>query len=310
MIGAPFLALAVFITIMVIYLIITTIQKSKKTMTEKLLEKKFEEDRKEDELLHPSDNQVEKKGLIGKLEKELLEAQIKMDVRVFILIIFVLTILFFIGAFYIFGQPLVALAPLPFTLCFIPKTFIDYKKEKNMDRFESELIQILRRMSSVLKNGSVLQALEDVKDLHSLSEKSRILLNEIYHRYKYGDSIESAFRKVAEKSGSEQFKLCAISIDINKELGADLSQSINEVALSIQRIRLTQKESKSLIAQSVMIGRVLSIIPFFILGFMIMQNRDYFSSYLETIGHQFIFMLLFMMMFFGIYIVDKVAKAK
>lgn len=306
MIGKTYLALGVFIIIMLAYLVVMAIQKSKKTKTEKLLEKKFEED---DDLVKPNQPET-KKGFIGKIERDLVDAQLNMDARVFIMIIIVFTIILYIGAFYIFGQPLVSFAPLPFSLYFVPKMFLDYKKEKEMEKFESELVQILRRMSSVLKNGSVLQALEDVKDLPSLSEKSRMLLNEIYHRYKYGDSIESAFYKVAEKSGSDQFKLCAISIDINKELGSDLSQSLNEIALNIQQLRLSEKESKSLKAQSVMIGRILSIAPFFIIGFMVTQNKEYFEAYLRTIDHQLIFMLLFSIMFFGVYVIEKISKEK
>lgn len=306
MIGKTYLALGVFIIIMLAYLVVMAIQKSKKTKTEKLLEKKFEED---DDLVKPNQPEI-KKGFIGKIERDLVDAQLNMDARVFIMIIIVFTIILYIGAFYIFGQPLVSFAPLPFSLYFVPKMFLDFKKEKEMEKFESELVQILRRMSSVLKNGSVLQALEDVKDLPSLSEKSRMLLNEIYHRYKYGDSIESAFYKVAEKSGSDQFKLCAISIDINKELGSDLSQSLNEIALNIQQLRLSEKESKSLKAQSVMIGRILSIAPFFIIGFMVTQNKEYFEAYLRTIDHQLIFMLLFSIMFFGVYVIEKISKEK
>lgn len=306
MIGKTYLALGVFIIIMLAYLVVIVIQKSKKTKTEKLLEKKFEED---DDLVKPNQPEI-KKGFIGKIERDLVDAQLNMDAKVFIMIILVFTIILYIGAFYIFGQPLVSFAPLPFSLYFVPKMFLDFKKEKEMEKFESELVQILRRMSSVLKNGSVLQALEDVKDLPSLSEKSRMLLNEIYHRYKYGDSIESAFYKVAEKSGSDQFKLCAISIDINKELGSDLSQSLNEIALNIQQLRLSEKESKSLKAQSVMIGRILSIAPFFIIGFMVTQNKEYFDTYLQTIDHQLIFILLFSIMFFGVYIIEKISKEK
>jgi len=306
MIGKTYLALGVFIIIMLAYLVVIVIQKSKKTKTEKLLEKKFEED---DDLVKPNQPEI-KKGFIGKIERDLVDAQLNMDARVFIMIILVFSIILYIGAFYIFGQPLVSFAPLPFSLYFVPKMFLDFKKEKEMEKFESELVQILRRMSSVLKNGSVLQALEDVKDLPSLSEKSRMLLNEIYHRYKYGDSIESAFYKVAEKSGSDQFKLCAISIDINKELGSDLSQSLNEIALNIQQLRLSEKESKSLKAQSVMIGRILSIAPFFIVGFMVTQNKEYFEAYLQTIDHQLIFILLFSIMFFGVYIIEKISKEK
>jgi Flp pilus assembly protein TadB len=307
MIGKTYLALGVFIIIMLAYLVVTTIQKSKKTMTEKLLEKKFEEEK--DDFINPNQPEI-RKGFLGKIERDLIDAQLNIDIRVFVMLIIVFSIILYIGAYYVFGQPLVSFAPLPFSLYFVPKMFLDFKKEKQMERFESELVQILRRMSSVLKNGSVLQALEDVKDLPSLSEKSRILLNEIYHRYKYGDSIESAFYKVADKSGSNQFKLCAISIDINKELGSDLSQSLNEVALSIQQLRLSEKESKSLKAQSVMIGRILSIVPFFIIGFMMTQNKEYFETYLQTIDHQLIFMFLFSIMFVGIYIVETIAKQK
>ena len=307
MLGTQFMAIGVFIFIMAVYLIFVMLKKSNKNMTDKLLDKKFEEDNFENETQLKA---AEPKDFMSKLGRELMEARIAMDPKVFVMVIIVASILLFLGAYYLLGQPLVALAPLPFTFYILPNGYIDYRKQKNMDRFDSELIQVLRRMSSVLKNGSVLQALEDVKDLPSLSEKTRILFNEVYHRYKYGDSIESAFYKVAEKSGSKQFELVAISIDINKELGADLSSSINEIALNIQRLRLSEKEYKSLTAQTLMIGRVLSVVPFFIIGFMVTQNKEYFDSYLETIGHQLIFMLLFMMMFFGIYVVEKFAKKK
>lgn len=308
MTGNTFLALGVFIVIMLAYMIVFMIQKSKKTMTKKLLERKFEEEK--DDFVNPNNKPEVRKGFLGKIERELIDAQINIDVRVFVMIIAVVSILLYVGAYYVFGQPLVSFAPLPFTLYFVPKMILDTKKEKQMEKFEGELIQILRRMSSVLKNGSVLQALEDVKDLPTLSEKSRMLLNEIYHRYKYGDSIESAFYKVAEKSGSEQFKLCAISVDINKELGSDLSQSLNEVALNIQQLRLSEKESKSLKAQSVMIGRILSVVPFFIIGFMMTQNRDYYTAYLQTLDHQLILLFLFSIMFVGIFFVEKIAKQK
>lgn len=303
--GAAFLALAIFIIIMIIYLVITMIMKSKKNMTDRLLEKKFEED--EDDPLKPN-AQKEDKSFLGKLERDLKEGQINMDAKVFLMVFIVISIIAYVGAFYVFGQPLVSFAPLPFTLYFLPKSFLESKKEKQMDRFDSELVQILRRMSSVLKNGSILQALEDVKDLPSLSEKSRTMLNEVYHRYKYGDSIESAFYKVAEKSGSEQFKICAISIDINKEFGSDLSQSINEVALTIQRLRLAKQESKSLQSQTLMIGRILSIVPFFIIGYLVTANREFFTTYLETVSHQLIFMFLFMMMLFGMYFINQISK--
>lgn len=311
MMGNMFLVIGVFIIIMTVPLIIMRIQDRKKTLTDRILEKKFEEElkkEKEEKELQDIPGLKPPKGIFGKIEQQLMEAQLNIQPSVFIMIIVVVSILLYVGAFYMFGQPLVSIAPLPFTLYFLPQMFLSYRQAKQMEKFDSEFVQILRRMSSVLKTGSVLQALEDVKDLPSLTEKSRMLLNEIYHRYKYGDSIEAAFYKVAEKSGSEHFKLCAISIDINKELGADLSQSLNEVAINIQQKMLAEKESKSLVAQSVMIGRILSIVPFGLIGFMVTANKESYAEYLATLNHQIIFLLLISIMFFGIYIVETVGK--
>ena len=294
-----FISLLVFIIVMLLYLIINKFaKKQNKTISDRLFTEENEKNIKKEN----------KTKMLNKLKQDLLEAKINIEPRIFILIVITLSIVVYIVSNYVFKQPFVSFAPLPFTLYFIPQAIIETKKNKEQDKFDSELVQILRRMSSTLKNGSILQALEDVKDLPSLSEKSRVMLNEVFHRYKYGDSIEEAFQKVAQNIGSEQFMLCAKSIDINKELGADLSESISKIAFNIQRRRLTQRETKSLMSETVMVGRVLSVIPFAIIGFVMWQNKDYFNQYLDNIINQFIFMFLFIMMFFGVYIVDKVSK--
>ena len=67
-----------------------------------------------------------------------------------------------------------------------------------------------------------------------------------------------------------------------KELGSDLSQSLNEIALNIQQLRLSEKESKSLKAESVMIGRIFKhSTSFFIIGFMVTQNKEYLKPIYE-----------------------------
>lgn len=251
------------------------------------------------------DKKVAKKGFINNLESTLIEADIKIGVNFFILIVFIATVALYFGTMAIFKTPIVALGPLPFTLYFIPQTIIDAKKRKKMETFESELVMILRRMSSVIRNGSILQALEEVKDMHSLSEQSRYMLNEIYHLYRYGSNIDEAFKVVAEKSGSKQFKLCAISIEHNKELGSDLAENLNNISIDIQRRRMAELESKSLMGQTLAMGRILSFAPFGIIAALAFMNPDYFNDYLVTLSHQFTFLALIIVMLFGIYFINK-----
>ena len=162
MINATFLSLSIFIAIMTVYAIVYGIYKKKKQPATSRLIREYEN----------IDDSVKKQktGFLNNLEKDLLSAQLNIDARAFVIIILVLSVVLYIGAYYIFEQPFVSFAPLPFSLFFLPRAFIEYKKNKEKDKFDAELIQILRRMSSTLKNGSVLQALEDVKDLPSLSK--------------------------------------------------------------------------------------------------------------------------------------------
>lgn len=298
-----FLVLSIFLVISASGLAFVLIMNKKKTIADRILDTQdIEQDTKPKEKI--------KGKLFERIENDLKSGNSKIDIKTFLVVIFISSIVLYIVAFSLFGQPLIAIAPLPFTLYFIPKTYIDSLKQKQLDTFEAELVQILRRMSSILKNGSVLQALEDVKDSITFSEKSRIMLNEIYHRYKYGDSIESAFYKVAEKSGSHQFMLCAISIDINKELGADLSTTIGNIAMNIQKQQLVEKETKSLKASTVMIGKVMSVMPFGIIGFIAEANPNYFRDYLQTLSNQMIFLGLLMWMFVGVFILNKMGNQK
>lgn len=126
MIGKTYLALGVFIIIMLVYLVVVAIQKSKKTMTEKLLEKKFEED---DDLVKPNQPEI-KKGFIGKIERDLVDAQLNMDARVFIMIIIVFTIILYIGAFYILASPLYRLHPYLFLFTSFQRCFWIIKRKK------------------------------------------------------------------------------------------------------------------------------------------------------------------------------------
>jgi len=246
-----------------------------------------------------------KKNAMDKFEEELKNANIKMGANFFIMIVFILTVALFLGTYAIFKTPIVAIGPLPFTLYFIPRTILDMKKNKKLEVFEGELVQILRRMSSVIKNGSILQALEEVKDMSSISEQSRFMLNEVYHLHRYGSSIDQAFKEVAEKSGSKQFKLCAISIEHNKELGSDLSENLNNISIDIQRRRMMEMEAKSLMGQTLAMGQILSLAPFGIIASIASMNPEYFDVYLKTLSHQLTFLALIFVMLFGVYFINR-----
>lgn len=243
-----------------------------------------------------------------KLQYNLDEAELTISLTSFLLIFFAASAFLYLLALSVFKQPLVAFAPLPFTIYLLPKMIIDGKKRKIMRKFNEELIIVLRRMSSTLQTGSVLQALEEAKKIPSLSKKMSGMLNEIHHRYHYGDDIVDAFYKAAKDIKSENLDIAIVSLDLNKELGADLGSSLGDIAMRIQDRQLAAREAESLMASTFVIGQILSVTPFLIIGYLTYTNPTYFSDYLLSLNNQILFMMIVAFMFFGIYIVNTKTK--
>lgn len=245
--------------------------------------------------------------IFDRIQSNLEEAEMEMTVLGLIGLCFAIGIVMFGITVAIFKQPIIGLAPLPFAFYFLPTILIENKKKQAYEKFDTELIMVFRRMSAVLKSGSILQALEDVKDLNTLSLKMRLMLNEVHHRFKYGEAIETAFYKASEKIPSRYLYDAVVSIDINKELGADLSNTLEKLSEDIKDTQLSEKESKSLMASTMAIGNILSVAPFLILFYMAYTQPTYFESYLQDSTNQIIFLALISWIFVGIFVIRKQA---
>lgn len=295
-------AIAIFFICLILYLIFVII-KSKTKINSRL--SRLDSNK--------SMQEQEQKGFalqkeLDKLDGILKDAEMKIPVNQFLFIILVASIATYVLGFLITKTWLVPIGLLPFPLYFIPDIIITNKRDKITTRFNTELVLVLRRMSAITKNDSILRALEDVKDYPVYSEKMRVLLNTIYQHFSYGDSIEEAFRKVAATHPSKLLNLTAISIDINKSLGSDLSLNLHEISMQIQSNMLMKKEAKAIMTQTVMTGRALSFLPYMILGFLFIYNENYFSDYFAVLSNQFVFALILFVMSIGVFVVAKMSK--
>lgn len=275
-------------------------KEQKKTKKLSTLDKLNSTDDESDENIKEKDKK-NKFSLFSNLDEQLLDAEIKVDATIFMIGMFGLAFFVCSIMFWIFQDSFVCLAPIPFCLFFLPKMIFQSKKNSVMKKFDLELVVVLRKMASVLHNGSMLQALEDVKDMPSLSRKMRIYLNLVHHKYSYGDDIIDAFRSSVGDIQSENLQSFIRAADLNKELGADLANNFNDMAMRIQDLDLTRKEAHSLMATTKTVGTVIGCVPFFIMFYMRTANPDYFPDYLTTVDHKIIFFGILSMMFFGIY---------
>lgn len=303
--------LATISFVMVIFLLFLYDKNSPKHKISELdrrLQQINDEEEKVKKEIKREDENYESLSPFEKLQYSLDDAEIALSLSTFLLIFTIASIFLYLIALSVFKQPLVAFAPLPFTIYLFPKMIIESKKRKVMRKFNEELIIVLRRMSSTLQTGSVLQALIEAKNIPTLSKKMKGMLNEIHHRYHYGDDIVDAFYKAAKGIKSENLDIAIVSLDLNKELGADLGGSLGDIAMRIQDRQLSARESESLMASTFVIGQILSVTPFLIIGYLTYTNPTYFSDYLISLNNQVLFMVIIAFMFFGIYIVNTKTK--
>lgn len=249
-------------------------------------------------------------ALFGNLDERLIDSEIKVDPTMFTVGMFILTFVVCSLMYWVFNDSFVSIAPIPFCIYFLPKMIFAIKSSSVMKKFDLELVIVLRRMASVLHNGSMLQALEDVKDLPNLSRKMRLYLNHVHHKFSYGDDIIDAFRNSVGDIQSETLQSFIRTADLNKELGADLANTLNDMAMRIQELDLTTKEANSLMASTKTIGTFIGVIPFFIMFYMKVSNPTYFTDYLTTFDHSVVFFCILSMIFFGIYALVTFADVK
>lgn len=295
--------IAVFIITVCAFLGMLSLQKKASVKSEKLVRR-----------LHNVDIEKEEKKttstkFIEKLDKELREAEININPYVAIVFILCISILLYILAFIGTGSFIVPIALLPFPIYFIPTTLLDAKREVIKSRFETEFVMVLRRMSAIVKNDSVLKALEDVKDNPAFSPKMRFILTKIYTKFQYGDSIENAFLEVAPEVPSEDFKKAALTIAHDKQLGADLSLSLLQIAADTTDESLRKKNAKALLATGVTTGKILSVAPYGILIYLFVANGSYFDDYFLSVTNQLIFTAVMAFMSVGVIIVQKISRS-
>ena len=292
----------VFIVTVCAFLVVLSLQKKASVKSEKIIQR-----------LHNVDVEKEEKKkkttkFIEKLDKELREAEINLNPYVAITFISCISVLIYILAFIATGSFIVPIALLPFPIYFVPVTILDSKRMAIKSRFETEFVMVLRRMSAITKNDSVLKALEDVKDYPSFSPKMRFILTKIYTKFQYGDSIENAFLEVAPEVPSEDFKKAALTIAHDKQLGANLSLSLNQIATNTADESLRKKNAKSLLATGITTGKIMSVAPYAILIYLFSANGSYFDDYFASIQNQVIFAAIMLFMSIGVFVVQKISR--
>lgn len=162
-----------------------------------------------------------------------------------------------------------------------PRFLIAKRIKDKIKLFDSQLDEGITIISNSLKAGySFLQAVAVVTDetKDPFSKEFKKLLKEM----SLGISEEDALKNLHNRVESEDFTLIMNAILIQKDIGGNLSEILDNISETIRERQKIKNELKTLIAQGKMSGAILSLLPVFLGLTIFLLNREYIMLLFTT----------------------------
>lgn len=164
---------------------------------------------------------------------------------------------------------------------FFPKFILLHRKKQKIHAFDEQLNEGLVMISNALKAGySFLQALAVAAEetQNPFSKEFKVLLKEL----SLGIPMEDGLNNLLERVPSEDLKLIVNAILIQKDVGGNLSEILENIAETIRERQRINNEVRTLTAQGKLSGGIIMAMPFFIGVIIYMFNSEYIIALFRT----------------------------
>ena len=181
--------------------------------------------------------------------------------------------------------------------------------EKHCNRVVDQLVEALTIMCNSLKVGlSLGQALERVVKGYPgpLAKEFRLVLNKM----QLGQNLEESLEEMSERIQRPDVDMLVSTVNILKETGGNLAETFFVMAETLRERQKMQKKIKALTAQGVMQAKIISALPFLLIGVFYIMDRDYISPLLfKPLGWICLFVVLLLVLIGG-FLMKKMVEIK
>lgn len=163
---------------------------------------------------------------------------------------------------------------------FIPRILVGRLQKKRLASFNDQLPDMLNLMVNGLRAGfSTMQALEAVSK--ELPPPINTEFRRVVQEMQLGIPMEAALDNLLTRIPSEDLDLVITAINVQREVGGNLAEVLETISHTIrERIRI-KGEIKTLTTQVTASGRLLSMMPLFLIGALYVLNRDYIMQFFQ-----------------------------
>jgi tight adherence protein B len=189
----------------------------------------------------------------------------------------------------------------------IPKVIISSRKKERVKTFNEQLNEGTMIISNSLKAGySFLQAIavvsEETKD--PFAKEFKKLLKEM----SLGISEEIALKNMLNRMESDDLRLIINAILIQKDIGGNLSEILDNISNTIRERQKIQNELKTLTAQGRLSGIIVMLIPFFLGITIYLFNKEYMMLLFTTPIGLGMIITAFVNQILGLIMIKKIIK--
>jgi len=142
----------------------------------------------------------------------------------------------------------------------LPEMLVRFLKRRRRMKFGAQLVDALMTMSNALRTGfSLQQAFMLVqRDMHDpISQEFRLANTEM----RVGVPIEEAMQHMVERLPSEDLDLVVTAINISREVGGNLTEVFDNIAMTIRERQRLEGKIRSLTAMGKMQAGIICSLP-------------------------------------------------
>ena len=209
------------------------------------------------------------------MQGKLYAASWKITVIEFYLLLLIATAIAFFLAWAFFGYVLSGVG-MALIVYFIPFLLLRRGVQQRQVKFQNQLGDILTMLIGAVRVGySLLQSLDVV--IKELPPPASEEFARVRREVELGTPTSQAMINLADRMESKDLQIVVSAVNINQEIGGNLSTMLEAVNLTIRdRIRILG-EARVLTTYARYSSYILSILPIFAAGLIFVLNPDYMS---------------------------------
>ncbi len=181
--------------------------------------------------------------------------------------------------------------------------------ERHCDKSVEQMVEALTIMCNSLKVGlSLSQAMERViKGFPGhLAKEFGLVLN----KTQLGQSLEEALEEMAGRLQRAETDMLVSTVTILKETGGNLAETFFVMAETLRERQKMEKKIKALTAQGLMQAKIISSLPFILIGIFYVLDKNYVAPLLfKPLGWVCLFVVLILVLVGGA-IMKKMVEIK